>query len=498
MEEVLKLLKDYNKLDLRHFKFRRKNIPKPGTNKMRPLGIPTESWRLFQTGLNMILLIWLKLYQHPHQHGFTPSKGTTTAWNQILTDVIPSKYIYEFDLEKFFDRINLDFLCDQLQKMGVPLDLALLMVNWSRIPPLMDKEKITMVKNGEVKLEDIQEPSTDLTWTSEEEHKIHFTQHNSLKLDEYNYFESVRARTGNWSNSYCYMNGVAQGSPLSPTLSTIILVPLLFLNKQKVDVIMYADDGLLYSNKPFNPDEVLNFPINSGIIAHPEGEKSKWIKQDGKWLNSLKFTGKRFTPHCLQEAQGISSLSKSNGNIQDGLISNATKTPKPFLFDKTKAFGLASLFDKWYSVRNRIKGFHTKSGQITEIGGSYNSLKMNKIGLNESYSGYIDSRIYLGSYQNLPIDPSWNTYKVSQDSWSYKVNNGEIHINFDSKDQEITLFTASSFATNYLANYLRDNGLNKARFTKPNLNIHQLVNVNNAYSIFDFGKELSMSRIRSI
>lgn len=73
----------------------------------------------------------------------------------------------------------------------------------------MDKEKIDMVKNGEVKLEDIQEPSTDLSWTSKEEHKVHFTQHNNLKLDEYNYFESVRARTGNWSNSYCYFNGVA-------------------------------------------------------------------------------------------------------------------------------------------------------------------------------------------------------------------------------------------------------------------------------------------------
>lgn len=81
----------------------------------------------------MLLLIWIKVYQHPNQHGFTPGKGTTTAWDQIHSDVIPSKYIYEFDFDKYFDRVNLDYLNETLKGMGIPNELANLMVHWSRI-----------------------------------------------------------------------------------------------------------------------------------------------------------------------------------------------------------------------------------------------------------------------------------------------------------------------------------------------------------------------------
>jgi len=118
MEDILKLIVEYNNLDLDNFDFKRKNIPKPGTNKMRPLGIPKPAWRIFQTGLNMLLQIWMKTYQHPSQHGFTPNQGTSTAWEEIYSDVIPAKYIYEFDLDKFFDRVNLDYLSQQLKGMG--------------------------------------------------------------------------------------------------------------------------------------------------------------------------------------------------------------------------------------------------------------------------------------------------------------------------------------------------------------------------------------------
>ena len=54
-------------------------------------------------------------------------------------------------------------------------------------------------------------------------------------------------------NNYCYFNGIAQGSPLSPLLSTIILVHLIQLNKE-IRSIFYADDGLLHSQKPFDPN----------------------------------------------------------------------------------------------------------------------------------------------------------------------------------------------------------------------------------------------------
>ena len=75
---IFKLLLDYKNLNLKKFTYKRVNILK-ANGKTRSLGVPTPAWRVYQTGLNMILLVWLSTYQHPAQHGFIPGKGTDTA-----------------------------------------------------------------------------------------------------------------------------------------------------------------------------------------------------------------------------------------------------------------------------------------------------------------------------------------------------------------------------------------------------------------------------------
>lgn len=475
LEEVISLICEYNQLNLDLFDFKRINIPKPGTDQMRPLGLPKPAWRILQTGMNMLLQIWLKTYQHPNQHGFTPGKGTTTAWDQIYTDVIPSNYIYEFDLDKFFDRVNLDYLSQILKRTGIPDDLVHMLINWSRIFPeeKYDYKQIL----GKTLRTTIQDSSTDLTWKSEEEKATHLEQHSKLSSSEHNYYDEVRSRTRNWQNNYCFFNGVAQGSPLSPTLSTIMLVPLLFMNNEKVDVIMYADDGLLYSDHPFNPDDILNFPMESGIIAHKEGLKSKWVRRDGKWLSPLKFTGIQYTPHSLLNPKLADPKNRNLSEvlIQGGLISNATKTPRTFIHDKVKAFGLANLFDKWYTLRNKHsteRRYHSQTGQTTIIGGSYGKLAMDELVHNNNYSGYLSSRIYQGSYDNLIIENSWNEYTFVDGSWSYHELNFmkenkfiTAHQNLELKEKRrVNLFTASSYATNQLANFISEKGLNRAKF----------------------------------
>ena len=129
------LINSYNKLDLRRFKYKRIAIPKPDGSK-RWLGVPSQSWRVYQTGLNMILLVYTSIYQHPNQHGFIPGRGTDTAWKDIHSEVLKSKYIYEYDLKKFFDRINLDYLNNILQStMDMESGLANLIISWSRTMP---------------------------------------------------------------------------------------------------------------------------------------------------------------------------------------------------------------------------------------------------------------------------------------------------------------------------------------------------------------------------
>jgi len=69
----------------------------------------------------------------------------------------------------------------------------------------------------------------------------------------------------------CYYHGVSQGNAISPTLSNYMISHLL-LNRSRggkyssggnpssqVDVLQYADDGILYSDTPFDPETILSF-----------------------------------------------------------------------------------------------------------------------------------------------------------------------------------------------------------------------------------------------
>ena len=89
-------------------KYRRVYIPKNETH--RPLGVPSEEWRLVLHMLSNFLNIWLRKYTLPSQHDFIPGRGTLTAWKEILEKVIKAKYIYECDLKQFFPSINVNYI----------------------------------------------------------------------------------------------------------------------------------------------------------------------------------------------------------------------------------------------------------------------------------------------------------------------------------------------------------------------------------------------------
>ena len=132
--------------------------------------------------------------------------------------------------------------------------------------------------------------------------------------------------------NYCYYHGIAQGSPLSPTLSSLVLVPEIYLKDKKASTAGYADDGLRFGKNQFNPSEDLNPSIESGITIHNIAPKSQWVKQDGKWLTDLKFLGKKYLPNSLHPENEILN------SYQGGLIANATRTPKNYKFEKARSF----------------------------------------------------------------------------------------------------------------------------------------------------------------
>lgn len=281
--------------------------------------------------------------------------------------------------------------------------------------------------------------ATDLDWLSEKEKQFHLFQHKNLSKEEYSYYEQFRSF--GWKENYSFFNGVAQGSPLSPTLSTIVLVPLI-LNSLEAMGIFYADDGILYSNKEFNPSKVLDkLFIGSGIAVHPEGTKRKWIKFNGKWLSNLKFLGKEFVPFEL----GYKNL------YQNGILKNSTRTPKPFSHIHSLAFGWAIEFDHWFNSLDPRNS--NKKGTILDIPSTYTN-KTNNPGIHNSwidseYFGYITSRIYLGQYDNLDESKINKKYEYVEGSWSDLANR--------LGNDKANLYTASSFSSRFLIDYLTKN-----------------------------------------
>ena len=91
---------------------RRVYIPKPGSDKQRPLGIPTLEDKLVQAGLVRILE---QVYEQDFidsSYGFRPQRSAHDAL-RALSDTVgnkPVNHIVEADIKGFFDNVNQEWL----------------------------------------------------------------------------------------------------------------------------------------------------------------------------------------------------------------------------------------------------------------------------------------------------------------------------------------------------------------------------------------------------
>lgn len=96
---------------------RRVNIPKPGTNETRPLGIPTVRDRVVQAALRHVLEPILERQFAAHSYGFRPHRGCKDALRRVDRLVKSElKYTVDVDLKSYFDTIPHDRLIDELRK----------------------------------------------------------------------------------------------------------------------------------------------------------------------------------------------------------------------------------------------------------------------------------------------------------------------------------------------------------------------------------------------
>ena len=91
---------------------RRVYIPKAGTKKMRPLGIPTIEDKLVQSGLVRIME---SIYEEDFiedSYGFRPNRGCHTALRELnrTFEHQPVNYVVDADIKGFFDNVDHDWM----------------------------------------------------------------------------------------------------------------------------------------------------------------------------------------------------------------------------------------------------------------------------------------------------------------------------------------------------------------------------------------------------
>jgi len=87
---------------------RRVEIPKPGSQEKRPIGIPTTEDKVLQKAVQMVLEPVYELEFYPFSFGFRPKKSCHQAleytWKAIMDNNI--QWILDVDIRKFFDTVK--------------------------------------------------------------------------------------------------------------------------------------------------------------------------------------------------------------------------------------------------------------------------------------------------------------------------------------------------------------------------------------------------------
>ncbi|MEW6736767.1 MAG: reverse transcriptase domain-containing protein [Acidobacteriota bacterium] len=97
---------------------RRQYIPKPGTNKQRPLGIAATSDKLLQKVVARILEAIYEQDFLPSSYGYRPNRGPQDAVRDLTRELQfgPYNFIVEADIRSYFDTIQHSLLLDMLKQ----------------------------------------------------------------------------------------------------------------------------------------------------------------------------------------------------------------------------------------------------------------------------------------------------------------------------------------------------------------------------------------------
>lgn len=217
---------------------KRVNIPKPGAQETRPLGIPTVRDRVVQGALRHVLEPIFEREFHEHSYGFRPDRGCKDALRRVDRLLKQGyRYVVDVDLKSYFDTIPHDQLLAEVGKH----------VADSRVLKLIEA-----FLKAEI-LDDMQ------FWTPE--------------------------------------SGAPQGAVLSPLLSNLYLNELDHqMAQQGFEMTRYADDLVIQCRTSEEAERALaqvqEWVAARGLTLHPTKTKIVDAQADG-----FDFLGYRFVKH---------------------------------------------------------------------------------------------------------------------------------------------------------------------------------------------------------
>jgi RNA-directed DNA polymerase len=206
---------------------RRHYIPKPGSQELRPLGIPTIQDRVVQTALRMVLEPIFEREFAAQSYGFRPGIGCKDALRRV-DELLGAGYVHvvDVDLKSYFDTI--------------PKDRLMALVAGK-------------VADGRI-----------------------------LALVEAFLGQSVLEESREWIPE----QGTPQGAVISPLLSNIYLDPLDHLMAGRgFEMVRYADDFVVLCRSPHEAAEALavvrDWTAQAGLTLHPVKTKLVHALDDG-------------------------------------------------------------------------------------------------------------------------------------------------------------------------------------------------------------------------
>lgn len=319
---------------------RKVEIPKEDGSK-RMLGIPTVLDRLIQQAISQRLLSLYDGVFSENSYGFRPGRNTHQAVRQAKLYIEQGyDYVVDLDIEKFFDRVNHDYL---MSRIAVTIK---------------DKKLLLLIRRN--------------------------------------------LQAGIMENGVLIQRteGTPQGSPLSPVLSNILLDELdKELDKRGHRYVRYADDCTIYVNTERAGERVkesigrfiskkLKLKLNetkSGV-RRPDEIKilgfSFYRKRNGEWKIRISKKAKE------KLKKKVANITKRSHTVSISIVIDALNlllTGWGNYFKLTEIKGELSDLDGWIRNRLRIKLWHnwsrvrTKFRELKRLGVSFlNAIRWSK------------------------------------------------------------------------------------------------------------------------